>query len=264
MPETSSAPRRATRRSRRTPWAAAALLALTLTGPTATADAHGGRAYSAKVLNGDPLSYWRLGESAGPVAIDQTGARPGTYSGGTLGLAGALRRDDNTSLGLDGKTTKPEGEHVEMGDAYDFAGRAPFTLEAWINPHSLNGVTRRVFSKEDQNGGYLVGVRSTGLYFSRYENGVWSTAHAKLRPGVWSHVAATYDGKRMRLYVNGCRRAKLKSTIALRDQAEPFAIGGKYGSWRFFAGGIDEAAVYGRAISPGRVAGHAKAGRRGR
>ena len=42
-------------------------------------------------------------------------------------------------------------------------GRAPFTLEAWIRPRDLNGNTRRVFSSEGAQGGWLLGVRDTGL-----------------------------------------------------------------------------------------------------
>jgi hypothetical protein len=147
-----------------------------------------------------------------------------------------------------------------------FAGRAPFTLEAWIRPRRLNGHTRRVFSTEasaspPRDGGYLVGVRADGLVFSRYAAGRWSTLRTDVTAGAWQHVAATYDGTTMRLYVNGRLRDERASAIDLPPwRTTWFSIGSKSGAYKFFAGGVDEAAVYTRALDAHRVLAHYQAG----
>ena len=141
------------------------------------------------------------GRASGTTVADQRDARSGRHAR----RLGALADNPNTALALDGLTMGASSQWVDVGDVYDFAGRAPFSLEAWIRPRSLNGVIRRIVSKEDASGGYLLGVRDSGLYFSRYQGGACSTARAVLLAGEWAHVAATFDGQTVRLYVNGVR-----------------------------------------------------------
>ena len=82
--------------------------------------------YRAAVLSDTPLAYWRLGEASGTVAHDETGnghdgRTPGRRQ---LGVAGALTGNPDTALHLDGTSCV-----VDVGEDFDFAGQAPFTLE---------------------------------------------------------------------------------------------------------------------------------------
>lgn len=231
-----------------------------------------GAPYKAAVLGDQPTAYWRLGEQAGgvglPVATDERHRFDGSYQGGpTLGVAhplggdgGSCHRnvDDNTSADFDGLVTQPLGQWIDVadGDALAFPGLAAFSLEAWIHPHNLNTVTRRVFSKEGTDGGYLIGVRSDGLFFSRYANGLWSTLQAPVDAANWMHVLATYDGTTMRLYVNGALVAERASALELPTERENLSIGAKQGKWRYFAGGLDELAIYDHALSADRAYAH--------
>jgi hypothetical protein len=69
----------------------------------------------------------------------------------------------------------------------------------------------------------------------------------------WAHLAATYDGSSLRLYVNGT----LVRTLALPGQlavtAGPLRIGGNSPSipfgGQFFKGSIDEIRIYNRPLS---------------
>lgn len=275
---------------RRLPLAALVALATAALSPTlATADkppqAPGpGAPYRATVLGDHPRSYWRLGEQPGAtVAEDERHRNPGTYAGSPLlGVAHPLGRcddptsldldalttehpgrcDRDTSLDLDGLVTLPFGQHVQVADGDDlaFAGRAPFSLEAWVHPHNLNTVTRRVFSKEGPDGGWLLGVRDDGLVFSRYAYGEWSTLRTSVDAQSWTHVVATYDGTIMSVYVNGWLSAQQPSDLELPAEREDLSIGAKQGRWRFFAGGLDELAIYGYALSNGRALAHSRAG----
>jgi hypothetical protein len=69
----------------------------------------------------------------------------------------------------------------------------------------------------------------------------------------WTHLAATYDGATLRLYVNGAQQATRAVTGPLQTSAGPLRIGGN-GVWdEWFAGLIDDVRVYNRALSPTEV-----------
>jgi hypothetical protein len=69
-----------------------------------------------------------------------------------------------------------------------------------------------------------------------------------------------YDGATMRTYVNGVASiATAPSTLALEDNTSPVRVGTD-GSVSWFEGGMDELAVYPRALSANRVLAHYQAG----
>ena len=73
-------------------------------------------------------------------------------------------------------------------------------------------------------------------------------------PNVWTHLALTYDGAQMRLYVDG----ELTDTTAAPEGVEPSAgdlsIGCETEYKDHFKGLIDEVRVYDRALGAGEVA----------
>src|SRR5206468_12794804 len=71
--------------------------------------------------------------------------------------------------------------------------------------------------------------------------GSWrSVASGQLALNQWYHVAGTYDGARMRLFVNGAQVAIQSTTGAIDQTANPLRIGSADASGDFFAGTIDE------------------------
>ena len=75
---------------------AATTTALTIT--TYAAKVHTG--FAAKVMSLNPVGYWRLGESSGPTAYDETGSHNGTYASQdmTYSETGLLSGDSNTCV----------------------------------------------------------------------------------------------------------------------------------------------------------------------
>ncbi len=92
----------------------------------------------------------------------------------------------------------------------------------------------------------------------------------------WTHLAATYDGATLRLFVNGVQVASVARSGAIATSADPLQIGGDPIYGQYFAGRIDEVRVYNTALTAaqiqtdmntpigGRPAGHAAADRRRR
>jgi hypothetical protein len=151
-----------------------------------------------------------------------------------------------------------------MGDVYDFAGNAPFSVELWVNRSS--SVQRGLVTK--YNGGttygwylgLLAGSHPTSpgvVYIDRYNTtaGVELRGTTNLLPGQWYHLVATYDGATLRLYVNGTQEAVAAAPDALLDTSTAMGTS-------TFPGHMDEIAIYTRALSAQQVAEHHNAGRR--
>jgi hypothetical protein len=68
----------------------------------------------------------------------------------------------------------------------------------------------------------------------------------------WSHVAATYEGTVMALYVNGVQVASQAQSGAVATSTDPLTIGGN-SSGEDFAGIIDEVRIYSRALSANEI-----------
>src|SRR5712671_4787956 len=129
------------------------VLPIQLSGAASASDSHAAAStYSSAVLADAPAGYWRLGESSGTTAADSAGHNAGTYVGGvTLGQAGALSGDSDTSVVLDGSIAT-----VQIPDAAALDPTTQITLEAWIKPSALTGMILR---KDSQ---YLLSLSANG------------------------------------------------------------------------------------------------------
>jgi hypothetical protein len=75
----------------------------------------------------------------------------------------------------------------------------------------------------------------------------------------WTHVAATYDGSTMKVFVNGILDGQQNYSGGIFNGSSDLGIGGVVGlvpsggGISFFDGLIDEALVYNRALSPSEI-----------
>ena len=94
----------------------------------------------------------------------------------------------------------------------------------------------------DQGGGRPLGQIDVG----GERNAVGSAA---LPLNAWSHLAATFDGAAVRLFVNGVQAGSLSFSGSMAASTGVLRLGGNgvWGEW--FAGLIDEVRVYSRALS---------------
>jgi RHS repeat-associated protein len=215
--------------------------------------------YSATVLPDNPVSYWRLGESAGTVAADERGANAGTYlNSPTLWTASLLSADTaNKAVSFDGTN-----DSVKVADSATLDLTSPLSLEAWIKPTSLpaSGSFASILTKAEA---YALQFNGPQLEFTVMQSGTRKRCQAPsgaIVAGNAYYVAGTYDGTTQRLYVNGVLAASCALTGPASVNANPLYIGSWDGTKEFFKGTIDEAAVYGTTLSASRVAAHYEAG----
>jgi hypothetical protein len=211
--------------------------------------------YAASVVADRPVSYWRLGERSGTIAGDITVANPGTYNGTpTLGAA-SLVGTDQTDAAVDFNGTTND---VRVGQSGSLDLSTGVSLEAFVKPTSLPaaGSVRAILAK---TGSYVLELNGPTLELGIVQLGVARRVQAPagtIVAGGTYHVVGTYDGATERLYVNGRQVA----TMAVTGAADTTIAGVRIGSWdgtqQFFAGTIDEAAIYNKALSAAQVAAH--------
>src|SRR5205814_9746391 len=70
-----------------------------------------------------------------------------------------------------------------------------------------------------------------------------------LSEGAWAHLAATYDGADLRLYVDGVQVASQSQTGLIESSTNPLHLGGDEFFGQFFDGVMDDVRIYNRALS---------------
>jgi hypothetical protein len=125
-----------------------------------------------------------------------------------------------------------------------------------VNPSTVSSAWRDVIYKGNDNY-YLMATTTNsslsaggGTFGSTTVETVGTTA---LTANTWTHLATTYDGATLRLYVNGVQVSSLAKTGNLLTSTNPLEIGSDSIYGQYFAGTIDEVRVYNRALSAGEI-----------
>lgn len=190
------------------------------------------------------VAAWGFDSTSGNTAADASGnSLNGTVSGATWVTSGKY----GGALSFDGVN-----DWVTVNDNNLLELSAGMTLEAWVYPTSSSGV-RDILIKEGS------GVDIFNLYHrngnglpesNAFINGSNRTAQGSALPlNTWSHIAGTYDGTALRLYVNGTLAASTNISGSIATSTGPLRIGGNSLWGEFFAGRIDEVRIYDRALT---------------
>jgi hypothetical protein len=164
-----------------------------------------------------------------------------TYVAGVLGMA----------LSLDGVD-----DYVDCGTAANFDITEQITLAAWVNTDDAgNGQHNPYITKGDQTYG-LKHASNNSMEFFIYEGG-WHTLQSSVDDsfnGVWHHVAGTFDGTQLKLFIDGGLAGTLDYTGSIATGTYPVNLGrNSQNTDRLYEGVLDEARIYNRALSEGEI-----------
>jgi hydrogenase maturation factor HypE len=76
---------------------------------------------------------------------------------------------------------------------------------------------------------------------------------AALAANTWTHLAVTYDGATLRLFVNGVQAGTRAIAGAVAASSNPLRIGGNTVWGEYFSGLIDEVRVYSRVLTAAEI-----------
>lgn len=193
------------------------------------------------------VGAWSFNAGSGATAADSSGSgNNGTISGAawTGGIFGG-------GLLFDGIN-----DWVTVNDATSLDLTNGMTLEAWVRPAAVN-TWRNVIMKEQTNGlSYaLYSSNDVGVPEGNVNVGGdrATQAGSALALNAWSHLATTYDGTLLKLYVNGSLAATQSAPGTIATTANPLRFGGNADFGEFFQGVIDEVRIYNRPLSEGEI-----------
>ncbi|GAB5518897.1 MAG: hypothetical protein RhofKO_11480 [Rhodothermales bacterium] len=123
------------------------------------------------------------------------------------------------------------------------------TLSAWIQ-HAPTTTWRALIDKRDSNtDGFDLYIASDSRLYLRI-NGFTLKSHQRVADGTWHHVVGTYDGERLRLYIDGVldRHGEVVGPATMATTAE-LTIGHHFSNTSStFEGTMDEVRVYAEAL----------------
>jgi len=194
------------------------------------------------------VAAYGFNEGAGTTVFDKSGnGLNGVISGATWITQGKF----GNALSFNGTS-----DWVTVSNASPLNLTTGMTLEAWVFPTATTGV-RDILLKEGTN------VDIYNLYARNghgrpeanvFVGGVNRMAEGSALPAnAWRHVAGTYDGATLRLFINGVQVASEAVSGSIPASTGPLRIGGN-GIWgEFFRGRIDEVRIYNRALSQSEI-----------
>jgi len=205
------------------------------------------------------VARYRMDENGGTTLADSSPpANDGTIYGSPTWVTG----QDGLALNLNGTT---QYGLVPNDPCLNITG--PITLAGWVRPGQL--ATQDLVKKAVNGGtnGYELSLSSSSstwpdkVFFrlnqltSADTYRVNSTTLYLYDGSTWIHVAGTYDGTNMRIYVNGVMEG---TPVAgppggIVSNTNNLGIGAQSDGTRWFKGAMDEVRVYNRALSAAEI-----------
>ena len=191
---------------------------------------------------GDTVALWHLNEGADTTAYDETGNdNDGTLNGDTNWLVGKYSQ----GLEFDG-----DGDYVNVVDSASLDITGSITVEAWVKADTWNNLgasynVRNIIDKGEHktSKAYSVYSYNNKLHFRINKNSSCDVSCDLPAIDEWHHLAATYDGSTMKLYIDNDEKESISCTATIQTNNESLYIGGAVDRNYWFDGQIDEVRI---------------------
>ncbi|MCY0944843.1 DNRLRE domain-containing protein [Streptomyces antarcticus] len=208
--------------------------------------------------------FWRYDESVPPFAADSSvsGNQAGVHlNGPALRQTPGAVTGASTAIGFDGTNTQVYGDKRQnVGSTY--------TVETWFRTNTTRGGKLVGFGNNQdrtssQYDKHVYMTNDGRLVFGVYTGATRTvTTSAAYNDNTWHHVVATQGPVGMTLYVDGVQKGTLNVTTHENFSGYWHAGGDNLGGWPdrptsdFWAGRLDETAVYPTVLSAAQVQNH--------
>jgi Concanavalin A-like lectin/glucanases superfamily len=159
--------------------------------------------------------------------------------------AGALQLD-----GID--------DYVDCGNDGAFAIVDRITVAAWVKTNDAgNGEHNPFVTKGDRTYAIKHNAGNHIEFFVYDPTAKWCSATYSVTSSFndqWHHVAGTYDGNDVKLYIDGVLQATASQVGTINNQTDHVNIGSNSEvAGRFYDGAIDEMRIYNRVLDPSEI-----------
>ena len=188
-------------------------------------------------------AHWKLNESSGLLASDASG------KGHQASLI-------NNPLWIEGQGLSfSAAQYLQAPASEDLNLRQPMAVSLWFklrSPASYSKLLIKPFqTRTDPWELYALDLGWDGLTprfllsdgVPRGQSAIAFADDSKILPNQWTPLLGTYDGRQMRLYVNGQMIAQTNTTLQIGSNSMPLCIGGRLGM-DTFDGIIRDARIY--------------------
>jgi hypothetical protein len=198
---------------------------------------------------GGPVAYWKFDEGSGTTAYDSTeNNNDGTITGPTW-TTGKF----GTALSFDGVD-----DYVEVPDSPSLDITDEITLMAWVKREVSD--TTVIFKSGGSlsagtGSGYKVDITADGMVAFNLRHGSsedWLVGNTPIPAGEFAHIAVTFDGSMMRVYLNGHLDGEKAGEPAWVNDVNVL-IGHKGWRLNYFNGLIDDVRIYNYARTPDEI-----------
>ncbi|MGC9318514.1 MAG: LamG domain-containing protein [Armatimonadota bacterium] len=204
-----------------------------------------------------PLAHWPMEGIEDGVVPDVTG---NGHDAAAHGVDGELPEVVEGIAGKALRFHRDLEQHLLVENSEDLAAPESMTVMAWIRPAVRQGAHGIIGNKGDKSGDPPWPGWRFRYFWARiiFQYGTAdgreptvSTENWSVMPGFWHHVAAVYDGRSVRLYVNCELAAEEPVEGEIMPRERQLVIGNYVGRKNAYAfdGEIDEMRVYDRALS---------------
>ena len=193
------------------------------------------------------VAYWPFDEGSGKTAEDVTGnGHDGKFAGAPKWVDGKF----GTALEFDG-----EEDHVVVADDAALAIEENITFMAWFSPGDVL-TSRRLMVKN--NSIFVIfdfGNKDSIDFLVKPDNTFAESTTTDWKVGEWYHFAGTFDGKTMKVYVNGKLEGEATNNVPIAPSDLELWIGGDdFGRpTDFFPGTIDEVRLYEKTLTEAEI-----------
>ena len=176
-------------------------------------------------------------------ALDEIGENDGIVHGATL-VGGKF-----------GQAYEFDGDHIEISDNLDFNDfNTAFSVSAWARPTSWDSSHNTIVGQES---GFLLAINSLGNLANWINaGGGWTidSSQPAISLNIWTHFTMTYDGVKIRSYINGVLQGSGQSKTGDMGTENLVYIGKRdSGTYQPFHGLIDEPMIFNRALSDSEI-----------
>jgi len=215
--------------------------------------------YAAAVVAGNPMAYWRLGETDGTTAFDYAGGFDGTYNGNVLlGQPGAIVGDPDMAPYFDGTNSR----NAYVSTPLQLNNLANVTLLGWIRRETNQANRTGLFGQNDLIEFGYINNNTIQAWVDNFDPAPTSVdvSPNPIPNEQWGQVGLVLNSGVLTVYVNG--GAAGTTTLPSANYGSNgfmfniagggiFDTIGANGNW--FNGRVDEVAVYNRALAADEI-----------